>query len=96
MKTEDKIVQYLIDTYNPYSIIIYGSFSNGTNNENIDFDALIITDNINKHDTNIIDGTVLDVFIYPAELLKSIMIRRILYKFIMGELFLIISKSDGN
>ncbi len=71
METEDKIVQYLIETYNPYSIIIYGSFSNGTNNENSDFDALIITDNINKHDTNIIDDTVLDVFIYLVELFEG-------------------------
>lgn len=70
MKTEDKIVKYLIETYNPYSII-YGSFSNETNNENSDFDALIITDNINMHDTNIIDGTVLDVFIYPVELFEG-------------------------
>ena len=71
MKIEDKIVKYLIETYNPYSIIIYGSFSNETNNESSDFDALIITDNINKHDTNTIDGTVLDVFIYPIELFED-------------------------
>ena len=53
--------------YNPLSIILYGSYANGTNNLNSDFDALVISDDHEQfHDTSFVDGIQLDVFVYPA------------------------------
>ena len=63
----DPILNYLIQTYSPQAILIYGSFADGSNNENSDFDALIIADHAKTHDVSIIAGTVLDVFVYPAD-----------------------------
>ena len=67
MKSENQILQYLMYAYHPQAIITYGSFADGSANLNSDFDALVITDCQKKHDASIIDGTVLDVFVYPAE-----------------------------
>lgn len=68
----EKIIHFLKETYAPLSIIVYGSYANGTNNLNSDFDALVIThEGVKKHITDIIDGVKLDVFVYPAELFKD-------------------------
>ena len=67
----DKIISYLKETYQPNAIITYGSFADGSENENSDFDALIIADHEKKHDSSVIDGIILDVFIYPTELFRS-------------------------
>ena len=71
MKKSDKIIKYLKDTYRPFAIIVYGSFSNGSENEGSDFDALLIADSVKKHDTSFIDNTALDVFVYPLEAFRS-------------------------
>lgn len=71
MEITDSIINYLIDTYCPDAIIAYGSFADGSANENSDFDALVISDHIRKHDSSIICNTVLDVFVYPLEVFQS-------------------------
>lgn len=67
MNLVDTITTYLIDTYDPSAIILYGSFGDGSANENSDFDALVIADHGKTHDSSVIGGTVLDVFVYPAD-----------------------------
>ena len=49
------------------AVIVYGSFADGSANLNSDFDALIIAGKEKAHDSSIVDGVVLDVFVYPAE-----------------------------
>ena len=62
-----QIIEYMKQRYNPLSIILYGSYANGTNNLNSDFDALVISDDHEQfHDTSFVDGIQLDVFVYPA------------------------------
>ena len=67
MQRQDAIIQYLKDTYHPEGMIAYGSFADGSANEHSDFDALVIGGSLKKHDSSVIGGTVLDVFVYPAE-----------------------------
>ena len=71
MERYEQIINYLIESYEPDSIIIYGSFANGSANKNSDFDALVITDHIKKHDASVICDTVLDVFLYPLETFQA-------------------------
>lgn len=62
---EKVILDYLIRTYTPHTIILYGSFQNHTNNKDSDFDALLITENaVRQYDGKVIQGIKLDVFIY--------------------------------
>lgn len=61
----EKIINYIKEKYNPLTIIIYGSYCDGTNNLNSDFDALVISkDHQQCHDTNYINDIQLDVFVY--------------------------------
>jgi len=63
----EQILKYIQRTYNPLSVILYGSYANGTNNLNSDFDALVISsDHERHHDTSFVDGIQLDVFVYPV------------------------------
>ena len=63
----EQIIEYLKQQYNPLSIILYGSYANGTNNLNSDFDSLVISyDHEQFHDTSFVNGVQLDVFVYPA------------------------------
>ena len=63
----EKIISYIQQTYNPLSIILYGSYASGTNNLNSDFDSLVIShDHEQFHDTSFVNGIQLDVFVYPA------------------------------
>ena len=63
----ERIIEYIKQKYNPISIILYGSYANGTNNLNSDFDSLVISDSHEQfHDTSFVDGIQLDVFVYPA------------------------------
>ena len=71
MEITEKILVYLKDTYQPKAIIAYGSFADGSANRNSDFDALIIADKGRTHDSSVIDGIVLDVFIYPLDTFQS-------------------------
>lgn len=62
----NQIVEYIKRKYSPLSIILYGSYANGTNDPNSDFDALVISQDHEKfHDTSVVDGIQLDVFVYP-------------------------------
>lgn len=62
----EQVLKYIREKYNPLSIILYGSYADGTNNLNSDFDALVIVaDHEQFHDTSIVDGVPLDVFVYP-------------------------------
>ena len=67
MTVPDPILRYLTETYQPYAVIAYGSFADGSANENSDFDALVIADHAKKHDSSVIGGIVLDVFVFPPE-----------------------------
>ena len=59
------ILDYLIAAYDPHTIILYGSYADGSNSAGSDFDALIITDRVcAAHDGSIMDHIPLDVFIY--------------------------------
>ncbi|MCD8149955.1 MAG: nucleotidyltransferase domain-containing protein [Clostridiales bacterium] len=62
----NNIISYLTTVYHPLAIITYGSYANGTNNQNSDYDALlIVSDGEKQHDCSVVDGIVLDIFIYP-------------------------------
>lgn len=71
MVNTEKIVGYLKKTYQPDVVIVYGSFADGSANLNSDFDALIIAGKEKAHDSSIVDGVVLDVFVYPAEMFSA-------------------------
>ncbi|MCR5721743.1 MAG: nucleotidyltransferase domain-containing protein [Lachnospiraceae bacterium] len=66
MNKFDAIINYIQETYSPEAIIVYGSYADESANANSDFDALVITDNIKKHDSSEVCGTILDVWIYPT------------------------------
>ena len=68
---EEEIVKYLKEAYNPIAIIKYGSFADGSANENSDFDALVITTDVEKHDSSVVADTVLDVWVYPENKFSS-------------------------
>lgn len=62
----DNIIAYLKEKYSPLSIIVYGSYADGTNGPYSDFDALVISAcHRQSHDTSFVDGVQLDVFVYP-------------------------------
>ena len=68
----DRILEYLKDTYNPISILVYGSYTDGTNDETSDFDCMLIVSEKEKdHDDTAIDGIQLDCFIFTEEELRS-------------------------
>ena len=71
MKDADGIIRYLTDTYRPDAVIVYGSFADGSADGNSDFDALVIAGREKTHDSSVIDGTVLDVFVCPADTFRS-------------------------
>ena len=53
----ESIIEYLKQKYQPRGIVVYGSFADGSNNQNSDFDALVITELGEKgHDNSIING----------------------------------------
>lgn len=68
----DNIIEYIKAKYHPRVLIIYGSFADGSNNANSDFDALAIADVADEsHDSSFVDGTEMDLFIYPEEKFKG-------------------------
>ena len=71
MKFPIQIMEYLTTTYQPESVLVYGSFADGSANANSDFDALVIAGDRERHDASIVDGTVLDLFVYPAETFRT-------------------------
>ena len=71
LSREEEIVEYLKKAYDSKAIIKYGSFADGSANENSDFDALVITKDVEKHDSSVVADTVLDVWVYPEEKFSS-------------------------
>ncbi len=67
MEDTGGIVRYLKEKYQPETILVYGSFADGSNNRNSDFDALVITEQGRGHDASAVAGVILDVFLYPPE-----------------------------
>ena len=67
----EKIMEYLKSAYHPIGMAVYGSFANGTNHLNSDFDALLVREEGEiSHDHSLICGIELDVFIYPKSLFR--------------------------
>lgn len=64
---KEQIIKYLIDNYDPETIITYGSYADGSANKHSDFDAMIIAKSDLTHDSSEVCGVTLDVFIYPPE-----------------------------
>lgn len=63
----EQILNYIQQKYSPVSVIIYGSYANGTNDSSSDFDALVIScDHEQCHDTSFVGSIQLDIFVYPA------------------------------
>ena len=61
------IIEYIKQKYDPCYIILYGSYADGTNNLNSDFDALVLSYNYEQfHDTSFVNGVQLDLFVYPV------------------------------
>lgn len=61
-----EIIRYLKEKYAPYTVIVYGSYADGTNRDNSDFDALVILKSGEQaHDVSFVGKTQLDVFVYP-------------------------------
>lgn len=68
----NKIIEYIKQNYKPISIIVYGSYADGTNNLNSDFDALVISSGHKEfHDTSFVNGIQLDVFVYPESIFSA-------------------------
>lgn len=64
----ENVIEYLINRYDPDSIILYGSYADGSNNLGSDFDALLISDHAaQSRDISVVNGIQLDVFLYRPE-----------------------------
>lgn len=62
-----RVIDYLVETYDPECLILYGSYADGSFNANSDLDALIVADvSEASHDVSEVDGIQLDVFVYPV------------------------------
>jgi len=70
-KSMNGILDYLKKKYAPLAVIVYGSWRDGTNGQHSDFDALVVARSAEGHDTSLVDGVPLDVFIYPPEALGA-------------------------
>ncbi len=61
----EKILTYLRQKYDICGLIVYGSYADGSQSDNSDFDALIITNEGEPfHDVSVVEGVQLDVFGY--------------------------------
>lgn len=68
MNIKTQVIDYLKHTYTPISILLYGSYADGTNDETSDFDCIIIVHEKEKrHDNSVINGVPLDCFIFTKE-----------------------------
>lgn len=69
----DAILDYLTNTYHPLAMIGYGSYANGTQNAQSDFDVLLICRSCScRHDGRVIDGVRLDAVLRtPQEVLDE-------------------------
>ena len=62
----EAILKYIRERYHPTALILYGSYADGTNGPDSDFDALAIAGET-AHDVSTVAGVRLDLYIYPAE-----------------------------
>ena len=63
----EKILSYIEDTYAPAALFVYGSYADGSNGPDSDFDALaLVADGPARHDVSLVGGVQLDLFIHPA------------------------------
>ena len=61
------ILTYITERYHPETILLYGSFADGSNNAHSDFDALVMAEGAEQsHDASVVAGTQLDLFVYPS------------------------------
>lgn len=68
-----EILTYIENKYAPLSILVYGSYANGTNNEHSDFDCMIIVnDKTFSHDTSCVNGVQIDLFVYTINEINNI------------------------
>ena len=68
----ERIIEYLKEKYQPLAMIVYGSYADGTNGEDSDFDCLIVSESAPiSHDTDVVFGVTLDVFLYRPEELEG-------------------------
>lgn len=63
----ERILNALYAAYAPEVLILYGSYADGTNGADSDFDALILTDHAPHHDVSVVEGVQMDVWVYPAD-----------------------------
>lgn len=63
----ESILNYLYGKYAPQAVILYGSYADGTAGAGSDFDALILAEGESCHDTSVVEGVRLDVWVYPAQ-----------------------------
>ena len=64
----EQILEYLQNTYHPISILLYGSYADGTNDPTSDFDCMLIVSKKDKnHDDTIIHGIQLDCFLFTED-----------------------------
>ena len=68
----EKILEYLVEKYQPEGMIVYGSFADDSYNENSDFDVLVIASGEKRHDASVVDGTVLGICLPAGDLCGSV------------------------
>lgn len=62
------ILDYLTERYRPIGMAVYGSYADGSQNQNSDFDAILLADIAEPAcDNSVVEGVLLDVFLYPAD-----------------------------
>ena len=65
---KEAAVEYLLNTYHPRALLVYGSYLHGDQDEYSDFDCMVIVDEKTKnHDDTVIEGVQLDCFIFTAD-----------------------------
>ena len=62
----EAVLNYLYGKYAPRTLILYGSYADGTAGAGSDFDALILADGEALHDVAVVADTQLDVWVYPV------------------------------
>jgi predicted nucleotidyltransferase len=72
-KLINSVKEYLVQKYQCHSIILYGSFVNGSYSEESDIDLVCFCDKQEKeNDTTVLNNRQLDVWIYSTEIMNNI------------------------
>ena len=65
----EKIIAYLKEKYRASSIIVYGAWADASQSEHSTFEALVMgPTSPYAHDVDIVEGTKLDVVVYPRDI----------------------------